>query len=337
MKRIVSLILAVLMLSMLIGCGEKDRIMYKNIKLSDYVELADYKNVKVDTSSDDFKEMYDSFIELDVENNNFYDNKTEGKVAEGDVANIDYVGKKDGVAFEGGTAEGYDLGIGSGSFIEGFEEGLIGVNIGDTVDLNLTFPEDYQSEELAGKAVVFTVKVNYVKSDKALEPKEYYKKLGFKTLKDYEKDVKERTIENFVYETVAEKCKVKKYPKDDEEFLQKQLTAMLTSQLTAYGMTLESYLTQNNMTKDDFNNNLLENDVRPMMEQSMPMYAILDKEKIKVTQKDIDEKIKEIVAEQDNGSVTEKELREYYGDYYFENVVANEKAIDVIVKYADVK
>ena len=81
-------------------------------------------------------------------------------VKEGDTANIDYVGKKDGVAFQGGTAQGYNLSIGSGTFIPGFEEGLVGVMPGETKDLEISFPEDYGNTELAGQPVVFTVTVN---------------------------------------------------------------------------------------------------------------------------------------------------------------------------------
>lgn len=88
---------------------------------------------------------------------------TDRAVENGDIANIDYEGKKDGVAFDGGTAKGYDLHIGSGSFIPGFEDGVVGMKIGETKDIKLTFPEDYQSTELAGKEVVFTVKVNSIK------------------------------------------------------------------------------------------------------------------------------------------------------------------------------
>jgi len=82
--------------------------------------------------------------------------------AYGDTVNIDFVGTLDGVAFEGGTAEGYDLVLGSGSFIDGFEDGLVGATIGQTLDLNLTFPENYGSAELAGQAVVFSVTVNSI-------------------------------------------------------------------------------------------------------------------------------------------------------------------------------
>ena len=147
MKRIISLLLVMVSLLTLCSCGSKDRELY-NVNLNKYVELADYKGLKVDTKSDEFKQNYEQRIASDIENNQLYKQKTDGKVEKGDVANINYVGKKDGVAFQGGTADNYDLEIGSKSFIDGFEDGLIGVSIGSTVDLNLTFPQNYGNEEL---------------------------------------------------------------------------------------------------------------------------------------------------------------------------------------------
>lgn len=88
---------------------------------------------------------------------------------EGDVANIDYEGTKDGVAFTGGTATGYDLTLGSGTFIDGFEDGVVGMNVGDEKDLNLTFPEDYGNADLAGQDVVFHVTLNSLKSAEGAE------------------------------------------------------------------------------------------------------------------------------------------------------------------------
>ena len=87
---------------------------------------------------------------------------TDRPAQEGDTVNIDYVGMKDGVAFDGGTAEGYDLELGSGVFIDGFEDGLIGANTGEERSLNLTFPENYGNADLAGQAVVFDVTVNKI-------------------------------------------------------------------------------------------------------------------------------------------------------------------------------
>ena len=91
---------------------------------------------------------------------------TDRPAQKGDTVNIDYVGMKDGEAFDGGTAEGYDLELGSGVFIDGFEDGLIGANTGEERSLNLTFPEDYANADLAGQAVVFDVTVNKIEEKK---------------------------------------------------------------------------------------------------------------------------------------------------------------------------
>lgn len=339
MKRILSVVLLVLVLTLLLtGCGEKDRILFKSAKLKDFVKLAEYKGIEVDTKSDDFEEFYDDVIKSDVENNDLYVKKTEGTVASGDTVNIDYVGKKDGVAFDGGTAQGYDLEIGSGSFIPGFEDGLIGKEIGTTVDLNLTFPESYKSEELAGKAVVFTVTINYVKTTEAKKAEDYYKDLNFKSLEAYEKDVRERAIDGYLLDKVINKSTVKDYPKADAEILTEALTAMMERNLTSYGMTLDAYLSQSGKTKDDLNKTLLEEQVYPLMKEMMPLYAILDAEKITVTKDEANAKIEEMIKEYGSGTgVTSDMLKEYYNEYYFENMVVTEKAVSVIKENAKIK
>ncbi len=338
MKRILSFALALLMLLALSGCGKKEeRIMYNSADLSKAVKLADYKNITVDTSSKEFEEMYNSVILSDIQSNELYAVKKEGKIEEGDIANIDYVGKKNGVAFEGGTANGYDLEIGSNSFIDGFEDGLIGVSIGDTVDLNLTFPKNYQSEDLAGQAVVFTVKVNSAKTMTGVGPEQIYEELGFKSVKEYEENVKDTAIKNYLYNEIIENSKVNDYPEKDAKFLKDQIIAMFETQLKSYSMTLDSYMAQNNMTKDSFDKYVLENEAYPMMDETMALYAIIDKEKETVTQEDIDNKIKEIIKEQGDSSVTKAQLKEYYGDFYFETMVARDKALELVKKNAKIK
>ena len=127
------------------------------------VKLGDISSLEItapeieEVSEDSVNDMISYYLSMGGET------KTVEAAAEsGDTVNIDYVGKLNGEAFDGGTAEGYDLTLGSGSFIDGFEDGLIGHKAGDEVSLNLTFPEDYSSEDLAGKDVVFEVKVNSV-------------------------------------------------------------------------------------------------------------------------------------------------------------------------------
>lgn len=135
--------------------GETDYVAIQELDIEEYVTLPDYKNMTVHVAR---PEVTDDIIESYI--NSRYMFATQRAVEAGDTVNIDYMGKKDGVAFQGGTASGQSLEIGSGSFIEGFEEGLIGVMPGETVDLELTFPEGYREPSLAGAPVVFTVTVN---------------------------------------------------------------------------------------------------------------------------------------------------------------------------------
>ena len=164
----------------------------------EFVTLGEYKGITVEVAAP-------SVSDEDVENqlqSIFSSNPpmvevTDRAVQDGDTVNIDYVGKyaDSGEAFEGGTAQGADLVIGSNSYIDGFESGLIGVNKGDTVDLNLTFPENYGAADLAGKDVVFTVTVNSisVKSDEMTD--EWAAGLGA-TFSNVQEDAGDRVVTN---------------------------------------------------------------------------------------------------------------------------------------------
>lgn len=144
----------------------KELLAATDYSISDYVTLMeDYDKIPV-TLENDYTvtdEMIETFANVQLLSSLSDYKETEKQVVEdGDIANIDYEGKKDGVAFDGGTAQGYNLEIGSGTFIPGFEDALIGMKVGETRDIDLTFPEDYKSEELAGQDVVFTVTVNSI-------------------------------------------------------------------------------------------------------------------------------------------------------------------------------
>lgn len=338
MKRILSigLILAI-SLTLLAGCGGKDRVLY-NVKLSKYVDLGDYKDIEVDTSTEEFDEAYQSVVDSDVESYDLYKKKTEGEVADGDTANIDYVGKKDGVAFDGGTAEGYDLTIGSNSFIDGFEDGLIGVAIGSTVDLNLTFPEDYGNEELNGAAVVFTVTVNYVKTDEALTPEEFYGDMDFDSVEDYKADAEKRAVKNILLSQLKANSEIKDYPTEDKEFLLSATKEMfINNYLSSYGMDLETYLGYAGQTEEEFDNDMLENDIIPLMDEQMLIYSVLDKAKLTVTSEDITAEAEDIATEINQSSVTAEKVKEYYGEYYLEYLVVNEKVLDHMYDNAVIK
>ena len=168
--------------------------------VSDYLKIEDdaYKNLTVQVApaqkatDEEVNEEINTSITYLEDYDEIVVKKTEGKVKSGDTVNIDYVGTKDGEAFDGGSAQGYDLEIGSGSFIDGFEEGLIGKEIGSEVDLNLTFPEDYGVEDLNGADVVFHVTLNYIAEIPELTD-ELAKKLSggeYDNVKDYVESVR---------------------------------------------------------------------------------------------------------------------------------------------------
>ncbi|MBR5248669.1 MAG: trigger factor [Lachnospiraceae bacterium] len=186
-KRLVIGLAVTLVMGVLSGCGKEgvgnngaensagstqvneqiqNRVNVSDLKVEDYVTLGEYNNLAVSVVAQETitDEQVDAQALAIYQNYSTKENGgvTDRAVAIGDTVIIDYVGKKDGVAFEGGTAQGADLTIGSGQFIDGFEDGLIGVKPGETVDLNLTFPENYGSTELAGAKVVFTVTVHFI-------------------------------------------------------------------------------------------------------------------------------------------------------------------------------
>lgn len=327
MKRILSVVLVLVLLLSFAGCKQdKGRKLY-NLNLDKYVELGDYMGIRVDTKSADFEKATNEVIAYDVEVNLLY----KGTVKNGDTVNIDYVGEKDGVAFQGGTAQGYDLKIGSGTFIPGFEEGLIGAKVGTVVSIPLTFPKDYHSPDLAGQKVVFTVKINYTDKKIAQEPKEYYKKLNYKTLEDYLENVKERAIEETIIAMVLENAKVKKHPKTDLKNLYNYYYETIEANVkTTYNMTMKEYLENIKKTEEDFETEIKEDQIKPLMEQQMVWYAILDKEGMTVTGEDVEAKIKEIIANSGDTSATRADVIEQLGEMYLESIVVSEKVFDFV-------
>lgn len=339
MKKVLSLVIVlVLVLSLFAGCSEdKGRVLY-NVDLEDYVELGEYKGIKIDKKSDEFLKVRDSLISYDVETYGFYNHKTSGEVKNGDTVNIDYVGKKDGVAFEGGTASGYDLEIGSGTFIDGFESGLIGKTIGSTVDLNLKFPDNYGSTELAGAEVVFTVKINYVKSTEAKTPEEFYKSLGLSKVEDYYEKLEERAIDEFLQQTVVDSSEILEYPQADIDLMYPYYYQNYEYTIqNNYGMTMEQFYSQTGQTESGFKTTLIASDIKPAMQQQMLWYAILDAEEIEITKEDTEAKIKEIIAQNGDSSVDRADVIENLGEFYIEVLVASDKAFKILKDNAEIK
>lgn len=252
-----------------------------DLNILDYVDLGDYKGIELTKSitkvTDDevTNEMGSKAVEL---------TGSDVTVEDGDTAIIDFVGKLNGVAFDGGTASNYELEIGSGSFIDGFEDGLIGVKKGDTVDLNLTFPESYQSTELAGKDVVFTVTVNGVKRKPQLNDEWLAANTNYATLAEFAAETKQKledaaettasnTLESSALDQVISNSTVKKYYKSLIEQGESQYEKRLNAYASAYGKSLSELLAAQGMTESQYQNQKQKQGVS-YAQVAMVVYAI---------------------------------------------------------------
>ena len=235
---------------------------------SDYLTLGEYKGLTIEVEPIEITDaQIENRITSDIRNSEEgKETFTEGTVASGDVANIDFVGKLDGETFDGGSMDGYDLEIGSGTFIDGFEEGLIGTAIGDTVDLNLTFPETYQNTDLAGKDVVFTVTVNSVQrykemsdelasalSDGEAETVDAYRERVRTMLEEDALEERTEMAKSELLAQAADNSTISEYPQDLLEYTENDVESYYQSYASMYGVDLNTFLSAFvGVTEEDF-------------------------------------------------------------------------------------
>lgn len=266
---------------------------------------------------------------------------TDRPVKEGDQLNIDYCGKVDGVAFEGGTAEKQTLTIGSHTFIPGFEEQLVGFNVGETKDITVTFPEDYHAEDLQGKTAVFTVTVNGITVKELPELDDEFAKdvSEFSTLKEYKEDIKrilternvkeaEREDENKLIETV-----VTNTPIDiPEAMIDEQIDQYVDDfeyQLKSSGLNIESYFKYTGQTMEQ-----LRGEYRDRAEKAVHMRLVFEEivkaENITPSEEAVEAKIKEYAEQSKTPYEQFKEQLHPSDRYYFENQVVTELLLKLL-------
>ena len=279
-----------------------DRPEYKAL---DYVTLGQYtgftlQGQSTEVTDDEVMASLNSSIGTD-----YYTEVTDRPVQEGDVVNIDYTGKKDGKAFDGGTASGYDLTIGSNTFIDGFEDGLIGANTGDTLDLNLTFPDNYNSEDLAGQDVVFTVTINSIREFPEITDDLINEITGgsYTTVDDYKtylkdqlvqqkEDARESAIRSQILTKLMDTCTVDSDPDGLFDYYTALYKRQYQTYASYYGINLKDMVESSGMTMDDFNTEL-EKEARVEMDQELILEAIEEKEKLEISDEEYDQSVEE--------------------------------------------
>lgn len=316
-------------------------------KALDYVTLGQYKGLEVTLAPTEVTdEEIQSEIQSTLSQNEKLTTLEEGTVEEGDVANIDYEGKIDGEAFDGGTDKGFDLTIGSGSFIEGFESGLVGKKIGGETDLNLKFPDTYTNADVAGKDVVFHVTVNSVKRAPELTDELVGEISDYKTVDEYKKSIEDSLIEqkksvqdsqklNDLMSQVYENSEIKGYPQELVDYNIKQYRDYYEGYAEQSDMTFADFLEQNlQMSEEDFNTQV-ETTVKQSLEQEMLLRAIAESEGITISDEEFAEGAEKYAVQL--GAESADALVEQYGKSMVEISLMQDKAIEIVQNSAVVK
>lgn len=306
------------------------------------VTLGDYKSVTVEKT---IQSVTDEDVQNEIDNALAnYPVEVDQAAKEGDTVNIDYVGKIDGEEFDGGSDQGADLKLGSGKFIDGFEDGLIGARKGETRTLNLTFPEDY-TQDLAGKAVEFTVTVNAVKEPLS-EPTDQWVAdniEGYDNIADYKAGIRseqeesnEQTAENQVryaaWTQVIDNCTINEYPETLVEVGKKLYEQQVETYAKYAGMELDAYIESSGLTQEEYQSNMEEYG-KNVAAQALVCQAICDKEGFAIGDDDYQKALQDMLTEY---GCTEDELIQTYGQDNVEQSIMLNRVSNLILENANV-
>ncbi len=307
------------------------------------VTLGKYNGVtvtKIDTSVSD--EEVDTEIETQRNANARTITVTDRAVQEGDTAVIDFEGFVDGVAFEGGKGENHPLEIGSHSFIDTFEDQLVGKNTDDEVEVNVTFPEQYQAAELAGKPAVFKVKINEIRAKELPELNDEFVQdvSEFDTVAEYREDVKKKlqerkdnaakgTKEDEAIQKIIDKSKME-IPEAMIDMQAQNMIDEFAQRIAAQGMSFDQYLQFSGMTIDK-----LKEQVRPealqRIQSSLVLEQIAKEENIVASDEDVDAEIEKMASMY---GMKAEDLKNYMGDSEKESMkrdIAVKKAVEFVM------
>ena len=307
------------------------------------VTLGKYNGVtvtKIDTSVTD--EEVDAEIEQQRNINARTVTITDRPVKEGDTAVIDFEGFVDGVAFEGGKGENHPLEIGSHSFIDTFEDQLVGKNSGDEVEVNVTFPEQYQAEELAGKPATFKVKINEIRAKELPELNDEFVQdvSEFDTMAEYREDTKKKlqerkenaakgTKEDEAIQKIIDKSKME-IPEAMIDMQAENMVEEFAQRIAAQGMSFEQYMQFSGMTIEK-----MKEQVRPealqRIQSSLVLEQIAKEENIVASDEDVDAEVEKMASMY---GMKAEDLKNYMGDSEKESMkrdIAVKKAVEFVM------
>lgn len=324
----------------------KSFIFTAEVAVKPEVTLGAYKGVEVEKVA---VEVTDAELEAELnrvrEQNSRMITVDDRAVASGDIANIDYEGFCDGVPFAGGKAEGHDLVIGSHSFIDTFEDQLIGKNIGDEVEVNVTFPEEYHAPELAGKAAMFKVKVNDIKVKELPELDDDFAQdvSEFDTLDEYKNDLKATILERKEKEakSVKEEAVIDKIiegatmeiPAPMVDNTVRQMADDFAQRIQAQGLSIEQYFQFTGMNANTFMENLKPQAMK-RIQSRLVLEAVVKAEGLTASEEDVNKEIENMAEmyqmeiEKLNELIGEEERKSMAED------VAVQKALELVVAAA---
>ncbi len=298
-KKIAVIAFIVMVLTLISGCKSKSERPF-DYDLSKYITLGDYIGIEYTYSVEDVTdEAVNSYINSAMAEKGYGEETevTDRAVQNGDEVNIAFVGRMNGEEFEGGSSESYDLIIGSNSFIEGFEDGLIGVNKGETKVLNLKFPENYGNEELNGKDVEFTVTVNsistlvypeltddIVKEISDCETVDEYITYANDQVKLNNEQQANDKKETEIWKKIVDNVTVSSYPEDElEHFKELVLESYDNSAQSQYGMTYEEFAkTYYGKTLEEMDDEIMQQ-VKSTVKEYMTIVAIARDQDIEIS------------------------------------------------------
>lgn len=324
----------------------KDFIFTAEVALKPEVTLGEYKGIEVektDTSVSD--EDIENEINRVLEQNARTVDVQDRPVKENDIAIIDFEGFMDGEAFEGGSGKDFNLTIGSHSFIDNFEEQLIGASIGDEKEVNVTFPENYQSKDLAGKPAVFKVKINAIKEKELPEmDDELVKDISeFETVDEYKEDVKKRLSEEkenhakrVKEDAVVEKIIENSTMELPEQMIDTQVNQMANEfvrNIQRQGLSPEMYFQYTGVSQEKFMEELRPQAVH-RIKTRLVMEAVVKAEDIKVSDEEYDEEVNKMAG---SYRMEIEEMKKMLDDEAKENIIMDlsiQKAISLVADQA---